>query len=65
MTRIVGAGGGGGGGGCFLGHTLVATPDGRRRIDELKADDYVLSFDDQGVVHSASFVRRSTVSTNG
>jgi len=57
MTRIVGAGGGGGGGGCFLGHTLVATPDGRRRIDELKADDYVLSFDDQGTVHSAKILK--------
>lgn len=54
MTQLRGAGGGGG---CFLGHTLVATPEGRRRIDELKADDYVLSFDDKGTVHSAKILK--------
>jgi len=57
MTRIVGAGGGGGGGGCFLGHTPVATPDGRRRIDELQPGDHVLSFDDQGIIHSAKILK--------
>ena len=57
MTRIVGSGGGGGGGGCFLGHTYVATPDGRRRIDELKPGDQVLSFDDKGEIHSAKVLK--------
>ena len=57
MTRIVGAGGGGGGGGCFLGHVPVATPDGRRRIDELKPGDQVLSFDDQGAIHAATILK--------
>ncbi|HSG61552.1 MAG TPA: hypothetical protein VLA24_08960, partial [Pseudomonadales bacterium] len=53
--RIRGAGGGGGG--CFLGHTYVATPDGRKRIDELKVGDQVLSFDDQGAIHSATVLK--------
>ena len=57
MTRIVGAGGGGGGGGCFLGHTLVATPIGERRIDELQPGDLVLSFDDTGAIHEAKVLK--------
>ena len=56
MTRIVGAGGGGGGG-CFLGHTLVAVPGGKRRIDELKIGDVVLSFDDTGSLHEAKVLK--------
>lgn len=56
MTRqIVGAGGGGGG--CFLGHTLVAVPGGKRRIDELKVGDIVLSFDDTGSLHEAKVLK--------
>jgi hypothetical protein len=57
MSRIVGAGGGGGGGGCFLGHTLVRVPQGFCRIDELKAGDLVLSFDDQGQLHQATVLK--------
>ena len=56
MTRIIGAGGGGGGG-CFLGHTLVAIPGGKRRIDELQAGDLVLSFDDAGALHEAKVLK--------
>jgi predicted phage tail protein len=56
MTRIVGSGGGGGGG-CFLGHTPVSTPSGARRIDELKEGDLVLSFDDQGKLHTAQVLK--------
>jgi len=56
MTRIVGAGGGGGGG-CFLGHTLVAVPGGKRRIDELQPGDLVLSFDDAGALHEAKILK--------
>lgn len=52
--RIVGSGGGGG---CFLGHTLVRTPDGQRRIDELQPGDVVLSFDDCGQVHEATVLK--------
>jgi predicted phage tail protein len=55
MTRIVGAGGGGGG--CFLGHTLVRTPDGLRAIETLQPGDQVLSFDDQGEVHQAEVLK--------
>ena len=57
MTQIKGAGGGGGGGGCFLGHTLVRTPDGQKRIDELQAGDFVLSFDDQGKLHEGKVLK--------
>ena len=57
MTRILGAGGGGGGGGCFLGHTLVAVPGGKRRIDELQPGDLVLSFDDAGTLHEAKILK--------
>ncbi len=55
MTRIVGAGGGGGG--CFLGHTLVRTPDGLRAIETLQPGDQVLSFDDQGELHQAEVLK--------
>jgi predicted phage tail protein len=57
MIEIQGAGGGGGGGGCFLGHTLVRTPDGQCRIDELQAGDQVLSFDDKGTLHDATILK--------
>jgi len=57
MTRIVGAGGGGGGGGCFLGHTLIATPSGERRIDELQLGDLVWSFDHDGKIHEAAVLK--------
>ena len=57
MIEIQGSGGGGGGGGCFLGHTLVRTPDGQRRIDELQAGDQVLSFDDKGTLHEAAILK--------
>ena len=57
MNRIVGAGGGGGGGGCFLGHTLVRTPDGLRAIEALQPGDQVLSFDDQGELHQAAVLK--------
>jgi hypothetical protein len=56
MTRIIGAGGGGGGG-CFLGHTLVAVPDGTKRIDKLAVGDIVLSFDDAGKLHEAKVLK--------
>ena len=54
MTRIVGAGGGGG---CFLGHTLVQTPDGQRAIETLEPGDLVVSFDDQGELHHAKVLK--------
>jgi predicted phage tail protein len=54
MTRIIGAGGGGG---CFLGHTLVAVPDGTKRIDKLAVGDNVLSFDDAGKLHEAKVLK--------
>ena len=50
--RIIGSGGGGGGG-CFTGETLVCVPGGQRRIDEIKENDQVISFDDKGLTHSA------------
>jgi predicted phage tail protein len=56
MTRIFGAGGGGGGG-CFLGHTLVRTPDGQRAIEVLQPGDLVVSFDDQGQLHHAKVLK--------
>lgn len=56
MTRILGAGGGGGGG-CFLGHTLVRTPDGLRAIEALQPGDLVVSFDDQGELHHAKVLK--------
>ena len=57
MTRIVGAGGGGGGGGCFLGHTLIRTPDGLRAIETLQPGDLVVSFDDRGELHHARVLK--------
>jgi predicted phage tail protein len=53
MTRIIGAGGGG----CFLGHTLVAVPNGTKRIDKLAVGDIVLSFDDAGKLHEAKVLK--------
>jgi len=47
----------GGGGGCFLGHTLVRTPSGEQRIDELKPGDQVLSFDDRGAIKAATVLK--------
>ncbi len=57
IPSVRGAGGGGGGGGCFLGHTLVAVPGGKRRIDELQPGDFVLSFDDAGALHEAKILK--------
>lgn len=56
MARISGSGGGGGGG-CFLGHTLVRTPDGPRAIETLQPGDLVVSFDDQGQLHHAKILK--------
>ena len=56
MIKIQGSGGDSGSG-CFLGHTLVRTPDGQRRIDELQAGDQVLSFDDKGTLHDATILK--------
>jgi hypothetical protein len=53
MTRIAG----GGGGGCFLGHTLIRTPDGLRAIETLQSGDLVISFDDQGGLHHATVLK--------
>ena len=55
MARI--AGSGGGGDGCFLGHTLVQTPDGPRAIETLQPGDLVVSFDDQGQLHHAKVLK--------
>jgi hypothetical protein len=54
MSRIVGAGGGGG---CFLGHTLIRTPDGQRPIEALQPGDLVVSFDDRGKLHHAKILK--------
>ena len=51
------AGSGGGGGGCFTGDTLVTTPDGQVRIDELKEGGEVISFDDKGAIHAAKILK--------
>jgi predicted phage tail protein len=56
MKTIIGSGGGGGGG-CFLGHTLVQTPDGPRAIETLQPGDLVVSFDDQGQLHHAKVLK--------
>ena len=56
MARIAGSGGGGGGG-CFLGHTLVGTPDGPRAIETLQPGDLVVSFDDQGQLYHAKVLK--------
>lgn len=53
MARIAGSGGGG----CFLGHTLVRTPDGQRAIETLQPGDLVVSFDDQGELHYAKILK--------
>lgn len=44
---------GAGGGGCFLGHTLISTPEGERPIDTLTVGDTVIAFDDKKQLHSA------------
>jgi hypothetical protein len=54
MKRIVGAGGGGG---CFLGHTLIRTPEGQRAIETLQPGDLVLSFDDRGELHQGKILK--------
>ena len=46
-----------GGGGCFTGDTLVSTPDGQVRIDELKEGSEVISFDDKGDTHAAKVLK--------
>ena len=51
------AGAGGGGGGCFAGDTLVSTPEGQVRIDELKEGNEVISFDDKGKTHVAKVLK--------
>ena len=48
---------GAGGGGCFTGDTLVSTPDGQVRIDELKEGSEVISFDDKGNTHVAKVLK--------
>jgi len=53
MIHIAGAGGLG----CFLGHTLVRTPDGMRTIESLQPGDEVLSFDDRGELHTAKVLK--------
>lgn len=50
MTKIVG-------GGCFLGHTLIRTPDGLRAIETLQPSDLVVSFDDRGELHHAKILK--------
>ena len=42
---------GAGGGGCFTGDTIVCTPKGGKRIDEIVVGEYVYSFDDNGKLH--------------
>jgi predicted phage tail protein len=54
MARIAGSSGGGG---CFLGHTLVQTPEGPRAIETLQPGDLVVSFDDQGQLHHAKVLK--------
>jgi predicted phage tail protein len=46
-----------GGGGCFLGSTLVRTPDGERRIDSLQQGSIVFSYDDCGNFHEAAVLK--------
>ena len=56
MTLQV-AGAGGGGRGCFLGDTLVRTPNGEQRIDTLSQGDLVISFDDCGNFYEAKVLK--------
>lgn len=49
MNTIFGAGGGG----CFLGSTLIRTPSGQKRIDEIVEQDLVICFDDKGELYQA------------
>lgn len=46
-----------GSGGCFIGSTLVRTPQGEQRIDSLQQGDLVLSFDDCGNFHEATVLK--------
>ncbi|WP_298222137.1 Hint domain-containing protein [Acidocella sp.] len=46
---------------CFLGHTLIATPDGEKRIDQLSVGDMILT--DQGDTVPVRWIGRRTVST--
>ena len=55
--RAIQGSGGMGGGGCFLGHTMVRTPSGEQRIDQLKPGDQVLSFDDHGIVKAGTVLK--------
>jgi hypothetical protein len=55
--RSIQGSGGGGGGGCFLGHTLVRTPNGECQIDQLKPGDQVLSFDDHGIIKAGTVLK--------
>ena len=57
MTESKYIAGSGGGGGCFAGETLVSTPNGQVRIDELKEGSEVISFDDKGKTHVAKVLK--------
>lgn len=58
LTEQLGFGiAGAGGGGCFIGKTLVSTPDGHKLISEIKEGDIVLSFDDQAALHEAKVLK--------
>ena len=48
---------GAGGGGCFTADTLVSTPHGQVRIDELKEGSLVVSFDDKGKTYEAKVLK--------
>ena len=57
MTESKYIAGAGGGGGCFTGDTLVSTPSGQVRIDELKEGSLVVSFDDKGNTYEAKVLK--------
>ena len=57
MTEAKYIAGAGGGGGCFTGDTLVSTPSGQVRIDELKEGSLVISFDDNGNTYEAKVLK--------
>ena len=57
MTESKYIAGSGGGGGCFTGDTLVSTPSGQVRIDELKEGSLVVSFDDKGNTYEAKVLK--------